>query len=74
MSALRRLRAWWLRRTTACVTWPCARCNTAGRTSWRVRQDWHRERRDRLFGYYERAVLTLLLALTSTVALIAIVR
>lgn len=72
MSALRRLRAWWRRRTTSCVTWPCVRCNTAGRTSWRVRQAWHRERRERLFDYYERAVLTLLLVLAASLTLIGI--
>lgn len=32
----------------ACVTWPCRRCNREGRTSWRVRQAWHANRRKAL--------------------------
>lgn len=30
-----------------CALWPCRRCNRAGRTSWRVREAWHQQRRER---------------------------
>lgn len=41
---LRRL--WW--RATGqlpCKTWPCKRCDQAGRTSWRSRERWLADRR-----------------------------
>lgn len=35
-------------RRAPCVIWPCRRCDRAGRTSWRVREAWHTQRRRRI--------------------------
>lgn len=37
----------WLRLRTPCATFPCKRCDKAGRTSWRSRETWHAKRRRR---------------------------
>ncbi len=36
-----------LRLRTPCTTFPCKRCDKAGRTSWRSREAWHAKRRNR---------------------------
>lgn len=57
MSGLRLL----YRRATGlrCVHWPCRRCDRAGRTSWRSREQWHRGRRRRVIPVVMAVLLVL---------------
>lgn len=42
---------------TPCVTWPCAACDKAGRSSWRSRDAFHKARTDRRLLVLHRLLL-----------------